>query len=83
MIGDKKAAQASRLLITVEGMEALKRLEQKLGIQLKFIHVIRNPFDNIATMTLRRAEEKKKGQENSKVKSQVYRTVIHHTIPLV
>lgn len=83
MIGDKKAAQASRLLITVEGMEALKRLEQKLGIQLKFIHVIRNPFDNIATMTLRRAEEKKKGQENLKVKSQVYRTVIYQTIPLV
>lgn len=84
MIGDKKAAQASRLLITVEGMEALKRLEQKLGIQLKFIHVIRNPFDNIATMTLRRAEEKKKGQENLKVKSQVYRNnVIHKTIPLV
>lgn len=83
MIGDKKAAQASRLLITVEGMEALKRLEQKLGIQLKFIHVIRNPFDNIATMTLRRAEEKKKGQENLKVKSEVYRTVIHQTIPLV
>ena len=83
MIGDKKAAQASRLLITVEGMEALKRLEQKLGIQLKFIHVIRNPFDNIATMTLRRAEEKKKGQENLKVKSQVYRTVIQQAIPLV
>lgn len=70
MIGDKKAAQASRLLITVEGMEALNRLQQKLGIQLKFIHVIRNPFDNIATMTLRRAEEKKKGQESLKVKSQ-------------
>lgn len=81
MIGDKKAAQASRLLITVEGMEALKRLEQKLGIQ--FIHVIRNPFDNIATMTQRRAEEKKKGQEKLKVKSQVYITVIHQTIPLV
>lgn len=70
VIGDKKAAQASRLLITVEGMEALNRLQQKLGIQLKFIHVIRNPFDNIATMTLRRAEEKKKGQESLKVKSQ-------------
>lgn len=59
------------------------KAEQKLGIQLKFIHVIRNLFDNIATMTLRRAEEKKKGQENLKVKSKVYRTVIHQTIPLV
>ena len=67
MIGDKKAAQASRILLEAEGMEALKKLERKIGVQLKFIHVIRNPFDNIATMALRRANEKKKGQENLKV----------------
>jgi len=67
VIGDKKAAQASRILLETEGMESLKKLEKKLGAQLKFIHVIRNPFDNIATMTLRRADVKKRGQENLKV----------------
>lgn len=66
MIGDKKAAQASRILLQAEGMEALKRLEKKLGVQLKFVQVIRNPFDNIATMVLRRADKKR--QENLKVR---------------
>lgn len=68
MIGDKKAAQASRILLQAEGMEALKRLEKKLGFQLKFVHVIRNPFDNIATMVLRRADLNKKGQEKLTVR---------------
>ena len=67
MIGDKKAAQASRILLTPEGIESLNELEQKLGVQLKFIHVIRNPFDNIATMVRRRAEEKQKRHQNLKV----------------
>ena len=33
------------------------------------IHVIRNPFDNIATMTLRKANERTKSQEILKVKT--------------
>ena len=69
MIGDKKAAQASRLLLEPNAMESLKELEKKLGVQLKFIHVMRNPFDNIATMTLRRADVKKRGQQSVKVSS--------------
>ena len=67
VIGDKKAAQASGILINTEGIDSIKKLEQKLGVQVKFIHVIRNPFDNIATMALRRANERKKGQEILKV----------------
>ncbi|KAL9959266.1 hypothetical protein ACROYT_G032575 [Oculina patagonica] len=69
VIGDKKAAQASRMLRGPDAMESLKELEKKLGVQLKFIHVKRNPFDNIATMTLRRAEVKKKEQQSVKVSS--------------
>ena len=34
-------------------MKALKQLQQHLGISFKFIHVVRNPYDNIATMFLR------------------------------
>lgn len=69
VIGDKKAAQASGILINTEGIDSIKKLEQKLGVQVKFIHVIRNPFDNIATMALRRANERKKGQEILKVRT--------------
>ncbi|KAJ7377632.1 hypothetical protein OS493_027709 [Desmophyllum pertusum] len=64
VIGDKKAAQASRILSEPGGMKSLKKLERKLGVQLKFLHVMRNPFDNIATMSLRRADLKKKGQSS-------------------
>jgi len=59
VIGDKKAAKASEILLQREGRDSLRRLEDKLGVQLKFIHVIRNPFDNIATMALRTADLKK------------------------
>lgn len=68
VVGDKKAARASRIARGPEGIKALRDLEKKLGVQLKFIHVVRNPFDNIATMTLRRAQERKKGQVNLKVR---------------
>lgn len=71
VIGDKKAAQASRLLLETGVMESLMELEKKLGVPLKFIHVMRNPFDNIATMTLRRAGVKKREQQSVKVSSVV------------
>ena len=59
MIGDKKAAQASKILLQSKGREHLRDLERKLGTKLKFIHVVRNPFDNIATLALRKAKLKK------------------------
>ncbi|XP_066019556.1 uncharacterized protein [Pocillopora verrucosa] len=59
VIGDKKAAQASKILLQSEGREHLRDLERKLGTKLKFIHVVRNPFDNIATLALRKAKLKK------------------------
>ena len=67
MIGDKKAAQASRILLDRNAVESLRKLEIKLGVQIKFIHETRNPFDNIATMTLRRINAEKEGQESLKV----------------
>ena len=67
VIGDKKAAQASRILLDPNAMESLRKLEIKLGVQIKFIHETRNPFDNIATMTLRRINAEKEGQESLKV----------------
>ena len=64
VIGDKKAAEASEILLQREGRDSLRKLEDKLGVQLKFIHVIRNPFDNIATMALRRADLKKNERQD-------------------
>lgn len=56
------------ILLNSEGRESLRNLELKLGVQLKFIHVLRNPFDNIATMALRIARVKKNSaQGNLKV----------------
>lgn len=53
VIGDKSAVKVSKILLQREGRDSLRKLEDKLGVQLKFVHVIRNPFDNIATMALR------------------------------
>lgn len=44
-----------------DALDAVHVLEQASGAEVKFIHVVRNPFDNIATMTLQAAEIKKKG----------------------
>ena len=34
-------------------MNVLEEISQVVDVPIKFIHVIRNPFDNIATMMLR------------------------------
>lgn len=73
VIGDKKAAHASVILLKRKGRESVKKLESELGVKLKFIHVIRNPFDNIATLALRAARVKtNSAQDNLKVTSDVH-----------
>lgn len=58
-------------MLESDGREHLRNLERKLGTTLKFIHVVRNPFDNIATLALRRAKVKKnKVQDNLEVGTQ-------------
>jgi hypothetical protein len=52
VIGDSNAGGTVRALS--EDPELLLRLRAAMGdIEVRFIHVIRNPFDNIATMMLR------------------------------
>ena len=53
VIGDKKGGRSTRRLADVPSL--LARLQRTVGVPVRFIHVTRNPFDNIATM-LRRAE---------------------------
>ena len=39
-------------------MNILEEISQVVEVPIKFIHVIRNPFDNIATMFLRRTKSR-------------------------
>ena len=52
VIGDKKGGHTSKILIDPNKMSKLEEIRQIVRVPMKFIHVTRNPFDNIATMTL-------------------------------
>ncbi len=54
VIGDKQGGLNSTYLFIEPGL--LHKTEKVIGIKPKIIHVIRNPFDNITTITLRRLE---------------------------
>jgi Sulfotransferase domain/Sulfotransferase family len=51
VIGDKEAAM-SAVRLARDG-SLVSRLKEAVGVPVKVIHVVRNPFDNIATMYLR------------------------------
>ena len=51
-----------------DAIDAVHRLEKASGAKVKFVHVVRNPFDNIATMTLQHRNIKARGgQHETKV----------------
>lgn len=52
VIGDKTAWDTA-VMLRRRGTDAIYEMEEKLGVKVKFIHVVRNPFDNIATFVLR------------------------------
>ena len=52
VIGDKRGGSAIRRLEADPAQ--LPRLEARVGVPLRFVHVLRNPFDNIATIQRRR-----------------------------
>jgi hypothetical protein len=56
IMGDKLAGQTSKMLMVQP--ELLHELKSILGIELKIIHVIRNPFDTISAMAYRSVEKK-------------------------
>lgn len=53
VIGDKKGGASTRKFRT--NPEILKLLQKRINIPIKFIHVIRNPYDNISTMYRRKS----------------------------
>ena len=52
MIGDKSGAFTAFAMKKKNAVEAVNLLEKTAGAKVKFVHVVRNPFDNIATMVL-------------------------------
>lgn len=52
VIGDKTAWDTA-VMLRLKGTDAIYEMEEKLGVKVKFLHVVRNPFDNIATFVLR------------------------------
>lgn len=55
VIGDKKAGGSSKILGRDPGrLEALERL---IGVEVRGIHALRNPFDTITTVARRRRED--------------------------
>ena len=55
VIGDKLAGQTSKIL--KEYPDLLDRLHKEMGLEIKIIHVIRNPFDTITTIAHRALEK--------------------------
>ena len=51
VIGDRKGQDTALALI--DKMSLLDEIREVIQVPIKLIHVIRNPFDNIATMMLR------------------------------
>ena len=53
VIGDKKGSGTAKALMDVNQTRVLEEINQVIQVPIKFIHVTRNPFDNISTMMLR------------------------------
>jgi hypothetical protein len=51
VIGDKRGGRSTLRL--ADRPELLTRLQRVVGVPVRLVHVIRNPFDNIATITRR------------------------------
>ena len=53
VIGDKKGGGTAMAIDRLGNLSILEEINQVVQVPIKFIHVHRNPFDNIATMMLR------------------------------
>lgn len=68
MIGDKSGAFTAGAMMKDDAVESVHLLEKVSVAKVKFVHVIRNPFDNLATMTLEEASVRKRdGEHKTKV----------------
>ena len=69
VIGDKAGGLTALAMKKAGAVDAVHLLEKTSGAKVKFIHVVRNPFDNIATMVLRhRKVNERYGEHNQKAR---------------
>ena len=66
-MGDKKGDRTTRQLMRPESMNASLEIQQVLKIPIKYVHVIRNPYDNIATTLLRALDKRTEASQGVKV----------------
>ncbi len=52
IIGDKKGGGSSQII--ANNTKLLKKLKTTIGLKIKCIHIIRNPYDNISTIAKRK-----------------------------
>ena len=68
VMGAKKGGTTTRQLTRkLQGMKVLNEIQQVLKIPIKYIHVIRNPYDNISTMLLRALDKRTAASNGAKV----------------
>jgi len=58
VIGDKSGAFTAFSMNRRNAVAPVQLLEETSGAKVKFVHVVRNPFDNIATMVLQHKDIK-------------------------
>ena len=51
----------------LQNMNVLKEIQHVLDIPFKFLHVVRNPYDNIATLLLRALDKRGDADVGEKV----------------
>ena len=65
VIGNKQGGHTSAIT-PYEVFSYLEELKKLTGIPIRLIHVVRNPFDNIATIALRRAHGRNTVRNNTR-----------------
>jgi hypothetical protein len=58
VIGDKRGGGTSRRIGNQGDFKLLQQLKSTMGLRLKVVHVVRNPFDNLSTMVRRGVKAK-------------------------
>ena len=53
MIGDKQAGSTTQALTSKDSSTWVEDLGRAVHVPIRFLHVIRNPYDNIATIAIR------------------------------
>ncbi len=83
IIGDKTAGDAANIFDQhpwLSHMPYYKRLEQAVDIPVYFIHVVRNPFDLVATATNYIHEDRRKASETDKLYDPVRAKISFHSV---